>query len=68
MRRRAVVLSPDAEADARVAFVWYLGRSAEAADRFESEVADALDRLADGAEQGPELEAGLRRLLLRRFP
>lgn len=63
-----VVLSPEAEQDARSAFLWYLGRSPAAAERFEDELKRALESLGEEPEIGPMLDDGVRRLLLPHFP
>ncbi|WP_433936923.1 type II toxin-antitoxin system RelE/ParE family toxin [Sorangium cellulosum] len=68
MPRRPVVLATEAEREVHEAFVWYAARDPDVADRFEAEVLSAFNRIAEAPEQGPELEPGVRRLLLQRFP
>jgi plasmid stabilization system protein ParE len=66
--RRPVVLATEAEREAHEAFLWYAARDPKVADRFEAQVISAFDRIAEAPEQGPEIEPGIRRLLLHRFP
>jgi plasmid stabilization system protein ParE len=66
--RRPVVLATEAEREAHEAFLWYAARDPTVADRFEAQVLAAFDRLAEAPEQGPEIEPGVRRLVLHRFP
>jgi plasmid stabilization system protein ParE len=66
--RRSVDFSPEAELEAHEAFVWYWQRNREVGERFEAELIEVLDRIAEAPEQGPEVERGVRRLLLHRFP
>ncbi|WP_437337320.1 type II toxin-antitoxin system RelE/ParE family toxin [Sorangium sp. So ce394] len=68
MTRRPVVLANEAESEARDAFLWYEERDPRVADRFAAQVLAALDRIAEAAEQGPEVELGVRRLILHQFP
>jgi toxin ParE2 len=58
-----------AEAEARAAFLWYLARNAQAAERFQSAVEECIDAIAEAPERFPELEPGVRRrLVFHRFP
>jgi toxin ParE1/3/4 len=66
--RRALDFAPEAEHEAHEAYLWYWKRNEQAGDRFEASLVAALDSIAEAPEQGPEVEAGVRRLLLRRFP
>jgi plasmid stabilization system protein ParE len=66
--RRPVVLATEAEREAHEAFLWYAARDPRVADRFEAQVLAAFDRIAEAPEQGPEIEPGVRRLVLHRFP
>ena len=68
MHSRQVDISPHAEREAREAFLWYVERNPLAAARFEREVVDAVSAIAAAPEQAPQLEPGIRRRLLRRFP
>lgn len=68
MSRFAIGVLPQAEAEIREAFLWYVERSALAADAFRAEVLDAIDRLADSADMWPADEDNLRHYVLRHFP
>ena len=63
-----VEVLPEAEAEAREAFLWYFERSPIAADAFRVELFDAIDGLTDTAQDWPEDEDGTRRYHLRHFP
>lgn len=63
-----VEVLPQAEAEAREAFLWYFDRSTIAADAFRAEVFDAIDRLSKTARDWPEDEDGTRHYHLRHFP
>ena len=63
-----VEVLPEAEAEAREAFLWYFDRSPMAADAFRVELFDAIDGLTDTAKDWPEDEDGTRRYHLRHFP
>ncbi len=63
-----VVLLPEAELDAREAFVWYRNRNSDAADRFEDEFMKALERIAELPWEAPEIAAGVRHLSFHRLP
>ncbi|HEU4405310.1 MAG TPA: type II toxin-antitoxin system RelE/ParE family toxin [Polyangiaceae bacterium] len=65
---RALAFTPEAEREAREAFLWYWQRDERAGLRFEAALTAALDRAAEAPEQGPVLEAGVRRLLVEGFP
>ncbi|WP_437737907.1 type II toxin-antitoxin system RelE/ParE family toxin [Sorangium sp. So ce1335] len=66
--RRLLVLATEAEREAHEAFLWYAARDPNVAERFEAQVLAAFDRIADAPEQGLEIDPGVRRLLLQRFP
>lgn len=66
--RRPIAFATEAELEAREAFLWYEARNPRSANRFEAQVVAALDRIAEAPEQGPEIEPGIRRMLLHRFP
>ena len=68
MRRFAVSVLPEAEADIREAFLWYRERSPLAADGFRSEVSEAIDDLAESASVWPRDEDSVHRRVLKRFP
>lgn len=68
MTRRFVALSPEAEREAHEVYNWYWDRNPDAGRRFEADYDAALNRLIEAPEQGPEIERGVRRLLLGRFP
>jgi len=66
--RFSIVLLPEAEAEVREAFLWYLERSTVAASEFRTEALEAIDGLAKSAHTWPIDEDGVRHLVLRRFP
>jgi plasmid stabilization system protein ParE len=66
--RLPIHLAPEAEQEALDAFVWYHERNPAAAAHFENEVVHAMDRIVEFPLAAPEIESGVRRLLLRRFP
>ncbi|WP_437649054.1 type II toxin-antitoxin system RelE/ParE family toxin [Sorangium sp. So ce362] len=68
MARRVLSLAPEAEREAHEAFRWYRDRDERAGVRFEAELLAALDRITETPEQGPEIERGVLRMLLHRFP
>lgn len=59
---------PEAEAEAREAFLWYFDRSPIAADAFRTELFDAIDGLIMTATDWPQDDDGIRRYHLRHFP
>ena len=63
-----IEILPQAEAEAREAFLWYFDRSPIAADAFRVELFDAIDGLASTAIDWPEDPDGNRRYHLRHFP
>ena len=68
MRRRALAFAPEAEHEAREAFLWYWRRDERVGLRFEAALTAALDRVAEAPEQGSTLGASVRRLLIEGFP
>lgn len=68
MSRFVVEILPDAEAELRDAYLWYLEPSAMAAHAFRTEVFEAVDWLATDALTWPEDEDVFRHCILRRFP
>lgn len=59
---------PEAEAEARAAFLWYFDRSPVAADAFRAELLDAIDGLTFMAKDWPQDDEGTRRYHLKHFP
>ena len=68
MRSFDVEVLPDAEAEAREAFLWYFERSPIAADAFRVELFEAIDGLAETAEDWPADEDNTRHYHLKHFP
>jgi hypothetical protein len=68
MSRRIVDLHPEAIAEAREARVWYGARSAQAEERFRTELAKAIETIRENPERWPADEDGLRKLRLVGFP
>lgn len=68
MTRFAIEILPEAEAEIRVAFLWYFERSPIAADAFRTETFEAIDRLCGDALMWPEDADAIRRHVLRHFP
>lgn len=50
-----VVIDPQAEAEARASFRWYLARSATAATGFQVALKEAIDSLAEAPYRWPEV-------------
>lgn len=63
-----VEVLPEAEAEAREAFLWYFDRSPIAADAFRVELFDAIDGLSETARDWPEDEDGTRHYHFKHFP
>ena len=63
-----VEVLPEAEAEAREAFLWYFDRSPIAADAFRTELLDAIDGLASTANDWPEDDDKIRRYHVKHFP
>ncbi len=63
-----VVLSPEAEEEARAAFEWYYEQNQAVAARFEAELTAAVESLEEMPERGTQMEQGIRRISLPRFP
>lgn len=68
MTRFTVGVLPDAEAEIRAAFLWYFERSPLAADAFRAAVFQALDGLAETADNWPKDDDGTHRYHLKHFP
>jgi plasmid stabilization system protein ParE len=66
--RFGVEILPEAEAEIREAFLWYVERSRIAADAFRTEALTIIDRLGVDALMWPEDEDAIRRHVLRHFP
>ncbi|HVI00647.1 MAG TPA: type II toxin-antitoxin system RelE/ParE family toxin [Enhygromyxa sp.] len=63
-----VVLTAEARQELREATQWYAVRSSRAAQRFVAAYKNARQLIQDGPEQWAEIEPGVRRVLLRKFP
>lgn len=65
-----LVILPEAEAEARVAFEWYLERNPVAAQRFEDAMDQAVELIVERPFAWPleDADVDARRFLLRRFP
>lgn len=68
MIRYVVEILPEAEEEIREAFLWYLARSPTAADPFQTEIFQVIDRLEVDAPMWPEDEDAIRRHVLHHFP
>ena len=68
MRRFEVEILPEAEAEIRAAFRWYVARSQIAADSFRSEVFAAIDGLEESGDTWASDEDGIRRYFQSPFP
>lgn len=68
MASKDVELHPEAVAEARASFEWYLRRNESAASGFMAELDRAVDLISQHPERWPRFLAGTRRYLLRRFP
>lgn len=61
-------LAPEAEQEAREAFLWYWQRDPQVGLRFEAALVATLERAAEAPEHGPAVDAGVRRLYVEGFP
>ena len=68
MRSFEVEVLPEAEAEAREAFLWYFEKSPVAADAFRAELFDSIDALATTATDWPQDDDGIWRYHLKHFP
>lgn len=68
MTRRRVEIDDEAKLELRRAREWYAARSESAAERFEEEIVQAVDILAEEAETFAVYEGETRRKLLPTFP
>jgi plasmid stabilization system protein ParE len=63
-----VVFHPEASTEYGEAYDWYAGHDPRAAERFEREVEDAVQRILEHPHRWPKYDETHRKLLLRRFP
>ena len=63
-----VVLDPRAETEAREAYLWYAARNPLAAARIAAELTKAVEDLAETALIWPDVEPGVQRRLLNKYP
>jgi toxin ParE1/3/4 len=63
-----LILLPAARDDFDGAIGWYYSRDPNLADRLQAAVDAAFDRILDKPDRFPQIQAPVRRLLLRRFP
>ena len=68
MSRFQVEVLPEAEAEAREAFLWYFARSPLAADAFRTELFDKIDALHNDADSWPKDDDGVHARILGQFP
>ena len=68
MNRFDVVLAPEAEDDIAQALAWYRERNTTAAEAFEFEAFDVIDRLEFTALGSAADEHGTRRRVMKRHP
>lgn len=61
-------LHPDAERELRAAYLWYLERNLLVAEGFKSEVAHAVQVVAENPNRWPKLNESIRRYVFPRFP
>jgi len=64
----SVRLHPDAIAEAKAAYEWYVNRNLSAANAFISELDHAISQIQTGPERWTIHLHGTRKFLLRRFP
>jgi toxin ParE1/3/4 len=64
-----VKFAPEAAQELELAFLWYLERNPVAADRFRSEVFDAIDLIARSPLSWKKIaEPAVRRILVGKYP
>lgn len=63
-----LIVRPSAETDVRDAAVWYASRRDGLGAEFTLELDALYERIAQNPRQFPEIDEGVRRSLLRRFP
>lgn len=65
---RRLVVRPEAQLDVEEAAFWYDSQQVGLGDRFLEELDELLARVAENPRQFPEIDLGVRRGLLHRFP
>ena len=68
MTTRSLIIRPDAQRDVREAAHWYEARRPGLGKRFSAQLGRLMNRVADSPLQFPEIDEGVRRALLQRFP
>ena len=68
MTEYRLVAEPQADLDVAAAYQWYQNERAGLGVEFLDQLGTAYDRIADDPFQYQDLESGIRRALLRRFP
>ena len=63
-----LVLRPEAGLDVEISTLWYEEQQRGLGTRFLDGLTEVFARIAENPLQFPELEKGMRRALLRRFP
>lgn len=63
-----VLLDPSAEDEVGEAKAWYARRNRDAATRFVQDLRHAVSTVAEAPERWVEVEPGVRRFVLRKFP
>jgi plasmid stabilization system protein ParE len=63
-----LIIRPEAQLDIENSAVWYERQQAGLGSRFVDGLNEVLTRIAENPIQFPQLEKGVRRALLRRFP
>jgi plasmid stabilization system protein ParE len=68
MAAKSVEFLQEASAEYEAAFDWYFTRSEPSAWKFSSELAQAIDMIAEAPQRWPAGPHGTRKFLLHRFP
>lgn len=68
VKRRLVIIRPEAEADTEDAALWYEAQRVGLGLDFDEDLDHLLQRIRENALQFPEIEPEVRRGLLNRFP
>ena len=68
MKPWTILLQPDAEAEARAAYLWYAARSLRAARGFQSAFDDAIGSIGEAPRMYPVFEAETRKRLFTSYP
>lgn len=63
-----LIIRPEAELDIESSALWYEEQQSGLGTRFLDGLNEVLARIAENPLQFPEIEKGIRRALLRRFP